>query len=197
MNAIIYDLLALAVGYLLGSIPFGLLLTRLAGTIDLRSIGSGNIGATNVLRTGRKDLAAATLLLDGLKGTAAALIGASLSPEGGMIAGLAAFVGHVAPVWLQFKGGKGVATFLGVLFGLNWPTALIFCGVWLSTAALTRYSSLGALTASAAAPLALFAFGHNGEAFVVAIMAALIYYRHRDNIARLRAGSETRIGQKA
>jgi glycerol-3-phosphate acyltransferase PlsY len=197
MNAIIYDLLALAVGYLLGSIPFGLLLTRLAGAPDLRSIGSGNIGATNVLRTGRKDLAAATLLLDGLKGTAAALIGASLSPEGGMIAGLAAFIGHVAPVWLQFRGGKGVATFLGVLFGLNWPTALIFCAVWLSTAALSRYSSLSALTASTAAPLALFISGHRGEALVVAIMAAIVYYRHKDNIARLRAGSETRIGQKA
>lgn len=196
MNSIIYDLLALAIGYLLGSIPFGLLLTRLAGAPDLRSIGSGNIGATNVLRTGRKDLAAATLLLDGLKGTAATLIGASLSPEGGMIAGLAAFVGHVAPVWLQFKGGKGVATFLGVLFGLNWPTALIFCGVWLSAAALSRYSSLGALTASVAAPIALFALGHGGEAFVVTIMTAIVYYRHRDNIARLRAGAETRIGQK-
>ncbi len=196
MNAIIYDLLALAIGYLLGSIPFGLLLTRLAGAPDLRSIGSGNIGATNVLRTGRKDLAAATLLLDGLKGTAAALIGASLSPEGGMIAGLAAFVGHVAPVWLQFKGGKGVATFLGVLFGLNWPTALIFCVVWLSAAALSRYSSLGALTASVAATLALFTLGHSGEAFIVTIMTAIVYYRHRDNIARLRAGAETRIGQK-
>ncbi|MBM3551633.1 MAG: glycerol-3-phosphate 1-O-acyltransferase PlsY [Alphaproteobacteria bacterium] len=197
MDSIIYDLLAVAIGYLLGSIPFGLLLTRLAGAPDLRSIGSGNIGATNVLRTGRKDLAAATLLLDGLKGTAAALIGASLSPEGGMIAGLAAFVGHVAPVWLQFKGGKGVATFLGVLFGLNWPTALIFCAVWLSAAALSRYSSLGALAASAAAPLALFIFGHTGEAFGVTIMAVIVYYRHKDNIARLRAGSETRIGQKA
>ncbi|MFO1125645.1 MAG: glycerol-3-phosphate 1-O-acyltransferase PlsY [Methylocystis sp.] len=197
MNSIIYDLLALAIGYLLGSIPFGLLLTRLAGTIDLRSIGSGNIGATNVLRTGRRDLAAATLLLDGLKGTAAALIGASLSPEGGVIAGLAAFIGPVAPVWLQFKGGKGVATFLGVLFGLNWPTALIFCVVWLSAAALSRYSSLGALTASVAAPLALWMFGHSSEAFVVAMMTAIVFYRHRDNIARLRDGSETRIGQKA
>jgi glycerol-3-phosphate acyltransferase PlsY len=197
MNPIIYDLLALAIGYLLGSIPFGLLLTRLAGTIDLRSVGSGNIGATNVLRTGRKDLAAATLLLDGLKGTAAALIGASLTPEGGMIAGLAAFIGHVAPVWLHFRGGKGVATFLGVLFSLSWPTALIFCAVWLTAAALTRYSSLSALMASAAAPLALLIFGQRGEAFVVAIMTAIVYYRHRDNIARLRAGSETRIGQKA
>lgn len=196
MNVIVYDLLALAIGYLLGSVPFGLLLTRVAGAPDLRSIGSGNIGATNVLRTGRKDLAAATLLLDGLKGTAAALIGASLSPEGGMIAGFAAFVGHIAPVWLQFKGGKGVATFVGVLFGLSWPTALIFCAVWLSAAALWRYSSLAALMASAAAPLALLMFGHKGEAVVVAAMAAIVYYRHRDNIARLRAGAETRIGQK-
>jgi glycerol-3-phosphate acyltransferase PlsY len=196
MNVIVYDLLALAIGYLLGSVPFGLLLTRVAGAPDLRSIGSGNIGATNVLRTGRKDLAAATLLLDGLKGTAAALIGASLSPEGGMIAGFAAFVGHIAPVWLQFKGGKGVATFVGVLFGLSWPTALIFCAVWLSAAALWRYSSLAALMASAAAPLALLMFGHKGEAVVVAALAAIVYYRHRDNIARLRAGAETRIGQK-
>jgi glycerol-3-phosphate acyltransferase PlsY len=197
MSSIIYDIVALAIGYLLGSIPFGLLLTRLAGTTDLRSIGSGNIGATNVLRTGRKDLAAATLLLDGLKGVAAVLIGASLSPEGGMIAGLAAFVGHIAPVWLQFKGGKGVATFLGVLFGLSWPAALVFCVVWLSAAALSRYSSLGALTASAAAPVALFLLGHSAEALVVAAMAAIVFYRHRENIARLRAGTETRIGQKA
>jgi len=197
MNSIIYDIIALAIGYVLGSIPFGLLLTRLAGTTDLRSIGSGNIGATNVLRTGRKDLAAATLLLDGLKGMAAVFIGAALSPEGGMIAGLAAFIGHIAPVWLRFKGGKGVATFLGVLFGLNWPTALIFCGVWLSAAALSRYSSLGALTASVAAPAALLILGHGGEAFVVTIMAAIVFYRHRENIARLRAGAETRIGQKA
>lgn len=197
MNSIIYDIIALAIGYVLGSIPFGLLLTRLAGTTDLRSIGSGNIGATNVLRTGRKDLAAATLLLDGLKGMAAVLIGAALSPEAGMIAGLAAFLGHIAPVWLRFKGGKGVATYLGVLFGLNWPTALIFCGVWLSAAALSRYSSLGALTASVAAPAALLILGHGAEAFVVAIMTAIVFYRHRENIARLRAGAETRIGQKA
>ncbi|MGD9545696.1 MAG: glycerol-3-phosphate 1-O-acyltransferase PlsY [Methylocystis sp.] len=197
MTPILSDLAALSIGYLLGSIPFGLLLTRLAGTTDLRSIGSGNIGATNVLRTGRKDLAAATLLLDGLKGVAAVLIGASLSPEGGMIAGLAAFIGHIAPVWLHFKGGKGVATFLGVLFGLSWPAALIFCVVWLSAAALSRYSSLGALTASVAAPVALFLLGHRAEALFVAAMAAIVFYRHRENIARLRAGTETRIGQKA
>ena len=197
MDSFLYDALALAIGYLLGSIPFGLLLTRLAGTSDLRAIGSGNIGATNVLRTGRKDLAAVTLLLDALKGTAAALIGAQLSPEGGMIAGFAAFIGHIAPVWLKFKGGKGVATFLGALFGLHWPTALVFCAVWLTTAALSRYSSLAALVASAAAPVALFLLGRGGEAVVVAVMAAIVWRKHRDNIARLRAGTESRIGQKA
>ncbi len=196
MNSIVYDALAFAIGYLLGSIPFGLLLTRLAGTTDLRAIGSGNIGATNVLRTGRKDLAAATLLLDALKGTAAALIGASLSPEGGMIAAFAAFIGHIAPVWLQLKGGKGVATFLGALFGLHWPTALAFCAVWLTAAAVWRYSSLGALLASAAAPVVLLLSGRGGEALVVAVMAAILWRKHRDNIARLRAGTETRIGQK-
>jgi acyl phosphate:glycerol-3-phosphate acyltransferase len=196
MTSILPDALALIIGYLLGSIPFGLLLTRFAGTSDLRSIGSGNIGATNVLRTGRKDLAAATLLLDALKGTAAVLIGARLSPDGAIIAGLAAFVGHIAPVWLRFKGGKGVATFLGVLFGLHWPVGLAFCAIWLSVAALTRYSSLSALVASAASPLLLFFLGHGGEAFVVGVMAVLLWRKHAENIARLRAGAESRIGQK-
>ncbi|QGM98946.1 glycerol-3-phosphate 1-O-acyltransferase PlsY [Methylocystis parvus] len=191
------DALALIIGYLLGSIPFGLLLTRVAGTADLRSIGSGNIGATNVLRTGRKDLAAATLLLDALKGTVAVLIGAKLSPQGAMIAAFAAFVGHIAPVWLGFKGGKGVATFLGCLFALHWPTGLAFCGVWLSVAAITRYSSLSALVASVAAPILLFVLGHGGEAFVVSAMAALLWRKHAENIARLRAGTESRIGQKS
>lgn len=190
------DALSLVLGYLLGSIPFGVLLTRLAGTQDLRSIGSGNIGATNVLRTGRKDLAAATLLLDALKGVAAALIGARLSPEGAMIAGFAAFIGHIAPVWLKFQGGKGVATFLGVLFGLHWPVGLAFCAIWLSVAAITRYSSLSALVASAASPLILFFLGQGGEAFVVGAMAALLWRKHHENIARLRAGTESRIGQK-
>lgn len=197
MMSFLPDVLALAIGYLLGSIPFGLLLTRGAGAPDLRAIGSGNIGATNVLRTGRKDLAAATLLLDALKGTAAVLIGAKLSPEGAMIAGFAAFVGHIAPVWLKFKGGKGVATFLGALFALYWPAGLAFCGVWLSVAAITRYSSLSALIASVAAPLVLFAVGHGGEAFVVGVMAALLWRKHAENIARLRAGTESRIGQKS
>jgi glycerol-3-phosphate acyltransferase PlsY len=191
------DALALILGYLLGSIPFGLLLTRLAGTTDIRGIGSGNIGATNVLRTGRKDLAAATLVLDAIKGTAAVLIGAHLSPEGAKIAGFAAFVGHIAPVWLQFRGGKGVATFLGGLFGLHWPVGLAFCAIWLSVAAITRYSSLSALVASAAASLLLLFLGHGGEALVVAAMAALLWFKHAENIARLRAGTESRIGQKA
>ncbi len=196
MASFLSDALALVIGYLLGSIPFGLLLTRIAGTTDVRSIGSGNIGATNVLRTGRKDLAAATLLLDALKGTAAVLLGAMLSPEGGLIAGFAAFVGHIAPVWLNFKGGKGVATFLGCLFGLHWPVGLAFCGVWLTVAALTRYSSLSALVASAVAPLLLLALGHGGEAFVVGAMAALLWRKHAENISRLRAGAESKIGQK-
>jgi acyl phosphate:glycerol-3-phosphate acyltransferase len=196
MVSFLSDALALVIGYLLGSIPFGLLLTRIAGTTDVRSIGSGNIGATNVLRTGRKDLAAATLLLDALKGTAAVLIGATLSPEGGLIAGFAAFAGHIAPVWLNFKGGKGVATFLGCLFGLHWQVGLAFCGVWLAVAAITRYSSLSALVASVVAPLLLLALGHGGEAFVVGAMAGLLWRKHAENIARLRAGTESRIGQK-
>ncbi len=196
MTSFLPDILALAIGYLLGSIPFGLLLTRVAGTTDLRSIGSGNIGATNVLRTGRKDLAAATLLLDALKGTAAVLIGARLSPEGAMIAAFSAFVGHIAPVWLKFKGGKGVATYLGCLFALYWPAGLSFCGVWLAIAAITRYSSLSALVASLAPPALLFAVGRGGEAFVVAAMSALVWRKHAENIARLRAGTESRIGQK-
>jgi acyl phosphate:glycerol-3-phosphate acyltransferase len=190
------DALALIIGYLLGSIPFGLILTRVAGTTDLRSIGSGNIGATNVLRTGRKDLAAATLLLDALKGAAATFIGAKLSPEGAMIAGFSAFAGHIAPVWLRFQGGKGVATFLGCVFALHWPVGLAFCGIWLTVAAVTRYSSLSALVASAATPLILLALGYGGEAFVVGAMAALLWRKHSENIARLRAGTESRIGRK-
>src|SRR3954452_2951499 len=153
-------LLAILVGYLLGSIPFGLLLTRFAGTQDLRSIGSGNIGATNVLRTGRKGLAAATLLGDLLKGTAAVLIAGTFGgAEGAMLAGLGAFLGHLFPVWLKFKGGKGVATYIGVLIGLFWPAAVVFCLVWLATAFTARYSSLSALVASFITPLFLLWFG--------------------------------------
>jgi glycerol-3-phosphate acyltransferase PlsY len=197
MMPLIPDALALMIGYLLGSIPFGLLLTRSAGAPDLRSIGSGNIGATNVLRTGRKDLAAATLLLDALKGTAAVLIGRWLSPDdGALIAGFAAFIGHILPVWLNFKGGKGVATFLGALFGLHWPTGLIFCAVWLCAAAIWRYSSLSALIASLVSPVALFVSGQGGAALVVGVMTAILWRKHRENIARLVAGDESRIGQK-
>src|SRR5687767_5296277 len=146
---------ALGLGYLFGSIPFGLLLTRLAGTRDLREIGSGNIGATNVLRTGRKGLAAATLLLDALKGTAAVLIASRWGQPAALIAGFAAFLGHCFPVWLRFKGGKGVATFFGILLGLHWPTMVAAVLIWIGTAAISRYSSLSALVASAAAPLIL------------------------------------------
>jgi glycerol-3-phosphate acyltransferase PlsY len=193
--------IALAFGYLLGSIPFGLVLTRLAGTGDLRAIGSGNIGATNVLRTGRKDLAIATLLLDALKGTAAVLIAGrfSVGEEGAqlaIIAGLGAFLGHLYPVWLKFKGGKGVATYLGCLFGLYWPAGLVFVAAWLAVATLTRYSSAAALVASLAAPVALLLFGHRPEAELFVALAALLWLRHAENIRRLLAGTEGKIGQK-
>lgn len=190
------DALALAQGYFLGSIPFGLLLTSLAGTVDLRSIGSGNIGATNVLRTGRKDLAAATLLLDALKGTAAVLLASFLSPTWAIYAGFLAFVGHVAPVWLRFKGGKGVATFLGCLFAINWQVGLFFCGVWLSVAAIWRYSSLAALVASFASTVSFFIMQDLRAAWVVAAMTLILFYKHGENIRRLRLGDESKIGQK-
>jgi len=190
--------LALLVGYVLGSIPFGLLLTRLFGAGDLRKIGSGNIGATNVLRTGRKDLAAATLILDALKATAAYLIGALLfQDETAALAGAAgAFLGHLYPVWLKFKGGKGVATFLGGLIGACWPAALVFAVVWLAVAYLTRYSSLSALIASAAAPLSAIWLANGRVAGVFGLLAALLWLRHSENIQRLLRGSESRIGAK-
>jgi glycerol-3-phosphate acyltransferase PlsY len=189
--------LAFFIGYLFGSIPFGLILTRLAGTPDLRSIGSGNIGATNVLRTGRKGLAAATLLLDALKGTAAVIIAGSLSgPNAAMLAALGAFLGHLFPVWLKFRGGKGVAVYIGVLIGLFWPAAIAFCVVWLATAFASRYSSLSALVASVVTPLFLWRFGHPALAALSAVLTLLLFYMHRANIARLRAGIEGKIGQK-
>jgi len=190
--------LALLVGYVLGSIPFGLLLTRLFGAGDLRKIGSGNIGATNVLRTGRKDLAAATLILDALKATAAYLIGALLfQDETAALAGAAgAFLGHLYPVWLKFKGGKGVATFLGGLIGACWPAALVFAVVWLVVAYLSRYSSLSALIASAAAPLSAIWLANGRVAGVFGLLAALLWLRHSENIQRLLRGSESRIGAK-
>ncbi|WP_374547452.1 glycerol-3-phosphate 1-O-acyltransferase PlsY [Rhodoblastus sp.] len=189
-------LAALAIGYLFGSIPFGLLLTKAAGLGDVRSIGSGNIGATNVLRTGRKDIAAATLLLDALKATAAVLLLSALSPEAGALAGFGAFIGHIFPVWLKFKGGKGVATFLGCLFGFAWPAGLAFMAIWLATAYLSKYSSLSALVASALSPVILWLMGLPAHALLLAVMAAILWGKHKENIARLRAGTEGKIGQK-
>jgi glycerol-3-phosphate acyltransferase PlsY len=189
-------LLALVVGYLLGSIPFGVIFTRLGGAGDLRAIGSGNIGATNVLRTGRRGLAALTLLGDALKGTAAVLICARFGPEAAGVAGAGAFLGHLFPVWLRFNGGKGVATFLGVWLGLHWPAALAFAIVWLAVAAVTRYSSLAALSASLATPLALLVTGHAAHAGLAAAMAALLWWKHAANIRRLADGTESRIGSR-
>jgi glycerol-3-phosphate acyltransferase PlsY len=189
--------LVFIVGYLLGSIPFGLILTRLAGTPDLRSIGSGNIGATNVLRTGRKGLAAATLICDMLKGTLAVLISGYFGgPDAAMLAALGAFLGHLFPVWLGFKGGKGVAVYIGVLIGLFWPAALVFCVLWLATATISRYSSLSALVASVVTPIFLWWFGHVALAALFAVLTVLLFYMHRANIGRLQAGTEGRIGQK-
>jgi acyl phosphate:glycerol-3-phosphate acyltransferase len=197
-----HTLIAIAVGYLLGSIPFGYLLTRAAGLGDVRSVGSGNIGATNVLRTGHKGLAALTLLLDALKGTAAVLVGHWIGAAGGvailasLLAGLAAFLGHVFPVWLGFRGGKGVATYIGVLLGVDWRAALAFCGIWLLVALLTRYSSLSALIAALITPIGLFAFADHATALLAAVLSALLIYKHRTNIRRLAAGEEPRIGAK-
>ena len=191
-----YPALAPVAGYLCGSIPFGLLLTRAAGLGDVRKIGSGNIGATNVLRTGNKGLAAATLLLDALKGLLPALIAARYGAGLGALAGFGAFVGHLFPVWLGFKGGKGVATYLGVLIGLAWNVALIFAAVWLLVALLFRYSSLAALAACVAVPVALAVLGRHEFALAFAFMSVLVFYRHRANISRLRAGTEGKIGAK-
>jgi glycerol-3-phosphate acyltransferase PlsY len=190
-------LLAAIFGYLMGSVPYGLLLTKAAGLGDIRAIGSGNIGATNVLRTGKKGLAAATLLLDGLKGTVAVLVAQRFGAEAGLVAGAAAFLGHLFPVWLKFAGGKGVATFIGLLLALAWPAALAFAVLWLATAKITKYSSLSALVASAATPVVLALLGDRSEALVFAFLAALLWWKHRANIARLRAGTEGRIGAKA
>lgn len=194
---ILATLLALAIGYLLGSIPFGLIITRLAGTQDIRTIGSGNIGATNVLRTGRKELAAATLLLDALKGTAAVLIAARLFGfEGSLVAALGAFLGHLFPVWLGFRGGKGVATFLGITLGLYWPLTVVFVVIWLGVAKLFRYSSLAALCATAATVLAAFVLASSHLAALLGLLTILAWYMHRANIGRLLAGTESRIGSK-
>lgn len=184
------------IGYLFGSIPFGLLLTRLAGYGDIRRIGSGNIGATNVLRTGHKGLAAATLLLDALKGTAAVVIASRWGgPPAAMAAGLGAFLGHLFPIWLSFKGGKGVAVYIGILLGLFWKAAMVFCLIWLVTAVSFRYSSLSALVASLITPFLLWWFGELALASLFAVLTLLLFYMHRENIRRLHAGTEGKIGQ--
>ncbi len=206
--------LAFLFGYLLGSIPFGLILTHLSGGPDVRTIGSGNIGATNVLRTGNKKLAALTLAGDMLKGTVAVLATAyavdafpalGLGPTAplaaghflALAAGLGAFLGHLFPVWLKFKGGKGVATYIGVLLGLAWPAALIFCAIWLAVAYLSRYSSLAALIASALTPAALFLLGAPNVAALFLVLTVLLWIMHRANIARLMTGQEGKIGAKS
>jgi glycerol-3-phosphate acyltransferase PlsY len=191
-------LLSLVVGYLLGSIPFGLVFTRIAGTQDIRSIGSGSIGATNVLRTGRMGVAAATLLADVLKGTVAVLLAAWwFGHDAGLVAGLAAFLGHLFPVWLKFKGGKGIATGLGVLLAVSWQAALAVAIIWIVIAAAFRYSSLASLVASAVAPVVLWFLGTPAEAVTFAILVVLTFIMHRANMARLVNGTEGKIGQKA
>jgi glycerol-3-phosphate acyltransferase PlsY len=188
--------LAAVLGYLLGSIPFGVLITRALGLGDLRAIGSGNIGATNVLRTGNKAAAAATVLLDGGKGAVAVLVARALLGEpAAMLAGFAAFLGHLFPVWLGFRGGKGVATFLGVMLALAWPVGIAACATWLVTAYTTRYSSLAALVAAAVTPLWLLVFGRSDAVWIGVALAALVFIRHRGNIRRLLDGSEPRIGR--
>lgn len=182
------------IGYLFGSIPFGLLLTRMAGLGDVRSIGSGNIGATNVLRTGSKWVAFLTLIGDVLKGTIPVLIGIHFAgAAGGLIAGIAAFLGHVLPVWLKFKGGKGVATFLGVLFGLAWPLALVFIAIWLGLALILRMSSLSSLVGAWAMPVAAHYMGRSQLVGGLIVMAVIILITHRANIARLLKGEESKI----
>ena len=187
---------SLVFGYLLGSIPFGLILTRMAGLGDVRAIGSGNIGATNVLRTGNKKLAAATLLLDALKGTAAAAIASRWGIEAGIAAGFAAFLGHLFPIWLGFKGGKGIATYIGVLLGLVPVMVLVFAGVWLVVAKFSRYSSLSALVATLVVPVVLLAAGYGKIGLLFVVMTIITWIKHRANIQRLLAGTESRIGEK-
>ncbi|WP_245441111.1 glycerol-3-phosphate 1-O-acyltransferase PlsY [Neorhizobium sp. T7_12] len=190
-------LAALVFGYLLGSIPFGLILTRAAGLGDIRSIGSGNIGATNVLRTGNKKLAAATLLLDALKATVAALVAWYLfGKEAGLLAGFAAFMGHLFPVWLGFKGGKGVATYIGTLLGVAPWMVLVFAAIWLGVARISKYSSLSALVATLVIPVVLWFLNEPKIALVLAVMTAISWWKHEENIKRLIAGTESRIGQK-
>ena len=185
---------ALVFGYLLGAIPFGLLLTKFAGLGDIRQVGSGNIGATNVLRTGNKSIALLTLLLDGGKGILAAIIGKSFGPDIAVIAGFGAFIGHLFPVWLRFKGGKGVATYFGIAIGLYWPVALMAIGTWLFVAVVTRYSSLSALTAALLTPGYFWMLGWYQLSQLFIVVGLLVFFRHWENIKRLMEGSETKIG---
>ncbi len=197
MTSDAFLVVAFGFGYLLGSIPFGLILTKIAGTQDLRSIGSGSIGATNVLRTGSKGLAVGTLLGDALKGTVAVVImGYYAGPNAAMLAALGAFLGHLFPVWLKFRGGKGVATYIGVLIGLFWPAAIVFCVMWLAVAFATRYSSVAGLVSAFVTPLFLWWFGHPALASLLVVMTLLMFYAHRENIKRLQAGTEGKIGEK-
>lgn len=197
-----WALAAIAIGYLLGSIPFGLIFTRMAGLGDIRDIGSGNIGATNALRTGNKWVAGGTFLFDAGKGAAAVLILCTIAPNAGtalplsMLAALAAFLGHLFPVWLRFKGGKGISTFIGINLALFWPVGLLFCATWLAVAVIFRYSSLAALVAALATPVYLALFGRYDLLWLSLILVALIYWAHRENIIRLLNGSESRIGGK-
>jgi glycerol-3-phosphate acyltransferase PlsY len=188
---------AILIGYLLGSIPFGVLLTRMAGAGDLRQIGSGNIGATNVLRTGRKGLAAATLVLDLAKGAAAVLIANALFPGTGMLAGIGAFIGHCYPVWLKFRGGKGVATLMGIVVALHWPSGLVYAGVWLGLLAALRISSLAGISAAVSAPVSAAFFGRIDLVLMLLGLALIVLWKHRENIDRLLSGTEPRIGKKS
>jgi len=191
-------LMSLVLGYLLGSIPFGLLLTRAAGLGDIRTIGSGNIGATNVLRTGHKGLAAATLILDALKGFAAVLICATFGPIAAIGAAVGAVLGHMFPVWLRFKGGKGMATALGVMWGLSWPVGAIACAAWLAIAAVFRYSSLATLLSIVIGAIAAWLIvGDWRIALAITVLVPLVWVRHHENIARLLNGTESKIGQRS
>jgi glycerol-3-phosphate acyltransferase PlsY len=196
-SSALLGLAAFGFGYLLGSIPFGLILTQLAGLGDVRKIGSGNIGATNVLRAGSKKLAAATLILDAAKGSGAVLLAAHWGEAAAILAGLGAFLGHLFPVWLGFRGGKGVATYIGVLLGLYWPAGVAFCAIWLLVAFATRYSSLAALSASAASLALLALTNHWQLAALFLLLTVLLYIRHASNIRRLASGEEARIGESS
>jgi len=189
--------LVAVLAYLLGSVPFGMIITRALGLGDLRAIGSGNIGATNVLRTGNKAAAAATLILDAAKGGVAVLIArAVFGPDAAQVAAFAAFIGHLYPVWLRFQGGKGVATFLGTLLALAWPVGLASCAAWAVAAALGRISSLAALVAAASSTIWMLAFGRGDLMLLGVVLTLLVFWRHKANITRLRAGTEPRIGKK-